>query len=170
MAGGRRRIPIKYGFVAACVALVLAVLLVQWPERIQTPILTPAYRMAFHNLTFDNEADGSLELALDPDGTVTGEMTVNPPLFGTGALEGSLDGRRIAFTLGGGAEYKGAVEGDGVIVGTYTYPRQDGRWRAEPVDRHVERSGLPRWLWLVVMGFLMFSVASVKLRVGERRP
>jgi hypothetical protein len=141
--------------------------LLLWPAQTHSPALTETYRMAFHNVTYDNESDGELTgITLDQDGNVSGNMTVNPPLYGTGPLEGSLDGRRITFVAAYSAEYTGEIDGDGAIVGTYTYPMamQEGRWRAEPVDRQLSRSGLPRWLWLVVVALLGFAVVSTLLR------
>lgn len=158
----RRRFSTKHTLVAALGAVVLATLLVLWPARTDAPVLTSDYRMAFHNLTSDTTSDGTLsKMTVDPDGNVIGAMTVNLPLFGTGPLEGSLDGRSLAFALGGGAAYEGEIDSDGAITGTYIYPRQEGRWRAEPVDRQVSRSGLPRWLWFVVAGLSGFAIASV---------
>jgi hypothetical protein len=165
VAHGRSRTWVKPALVAACGAVALAVLLLLWPARTHSPALTETYRMAFHNLTYDNESDGELtEINLDVDGNVTGNMTVNPPLHGTGPLEGSLDGQRITFAAAGSAEYTGEIAGDGAIVGTYTYPSQEGRWRADPVDREVSHSGLPRWLWLVVVALLAFVVVSTLVR------
>lgn len=171
VAHGRSRTWVKPALVAAaCGAAILAVLLLLWPARTRSPALTETYRMAFQNLTYDNESDGDLtEINLDEHGNVTGNMTVNPPLYGTGPLEGSLDGRRITFAAAGPAEYTGEIDDDGAIVGTYTYPRQEGRWRAEPVDRQVSHSGLPRWLWLVVVALLAFAVVSTLLRRRRNR-
>lgn len=94
--------------------------------------LAPAYTMKFHNITYDMDSDGMLSVAsVDPQGNVTGSMTVNPPLGGTGPLRGTLSGSSLTFTVSDGT-YQGVVDATGTLSGTYTYPGQTGAWTATP--------------------------------------
>ena len=127
--------------------------------------LSSSYTMTFDNTTFDTQSDGSLTDVADSDGKATGQMTVNPPLGGTGPFTGTYkDG---TFTFVGAAEgtYTGTVDSEGFVTGTYVYSSggfegQHGNWTATPSEKP-SSGGLPPWLWLVaaavlaVIGFLI---------------
>src|SRR5450755_2906662 len=65
---------------------------------------------------------------------ISGEMTVGPPLYGTGVLTGTVTDTTINFVVPsdvvGTGVYTGTVNAEGVLSGTYTYPGQTGIWRA----------------------------------------
>jgi hypothetical protein len=62
-------------------------------------------------------------------------MTVNPPLTGTGPLSGTLNGSTIKFSVGDGT-YTGTVNASTLdISGMYTYPGQNGVWKATPTSQ-----------------------------------
>lgn len=96
--------------------------------------LASSYTMTFDNLTYSETADGSLDnIAVDASGNVTGNMTVDPPLGGTGPLTGTLSGGTFTFTVGSG-DYTGTVDAATLAIsGTYDYPGQNGDWTATPV-------------------------------------
>jgi len=98
--------------------------------------LAPSYLMYFDNLTYSTTSTGSLtSMSVDKSGKVSGYMTVNPPLYGTSALSGTLKGATITFSAGGG-DYTGTVNASTrQISGTYTYPGQNGVWKATPASR-----------------------------------
>lgn len=98
-----------------------------------TVSLASSYSMNFDNLTFSETSDGSLtNMSVDASGNVTGDMTVNPPLGGTGPLSGVLTGSTLTFSVEGG-DYTGTVNAATLAIsGTYTYPGQDGVWTATP--------------------------------------
>ena len=98
--------------------------------------IAPSYLMYFDNLTFSTTSDGSLtSMSVDKSAKVSGFMTVNPPLGGTGALSGTLKGGTIRFSVDGG-DYTGRLNASTrQISGTYTYPGQNGVWKATPASR-----------------------------------
>jgi hypothetical protein len=95
--------------------------------------LASSYLMNFDNLTYSETSDGSLtSMSVDTSGAVSGYMTVDPPLTGTGPLSGTLSGSTIKFSVDGGT-YTGTVNASTLdISGTYTYPGQNGVWKATP--------------------------------------
>jgi len=95
--------------------------------------LASSYAMNFDNLTYSTTADGSLsDISVDASGDVTGTMTVDPPLEGTGPLTGTLSDGTFTFTVGDG-DYTGTVDATTLAIsGTYTYPGQNGTWTATP--------------------------------------
>jgi hypothetical protein len=98
--------------------------------------LSPSYLMNFDNLTYSETSTGSLSgMSVSKSGDVSGEMTVNPPLYGTSALSGTLKGDTITFTAADG-DYTGTVNASTQqISGTYTYPGQNGVWKATPASQ-----------------------------------
>ncbi len=103
--------------------------------------LSRTYLMYFDNLTYSETSDGSLtSMSVHKSGKVSGYMTVDPPLGGTGSLSGTLKGGKLKFSVDGG-DYTGTVNGSTEqISGTYTYPGQNGVWRATPASK-CEASG-----------------------------
>jgi pimeloyl-ACP methyl ester carboxylesterase len=98
--------------------------------------LAPSYLMHFDNLTYSTISDGSLTSMSVKSGSVSGYMTVNPPLYGTGPVSGTLNGVTITFTGTGGSKYTGTVDASTLqMSGTYTYPGQSGIWNATPASR-----------------------------------
>ncbi len=98
--------------------------------------LAPSYLMYFDNLTYSTTSTGSLtSMSANQSGKVSGEMTVNPPLYGTSALSGTLKGATIKFSASGGS-YTGTVDASTrQISGSYTYPGQNGVWKATPASQ-----------------------------------
>ena len=71
--------------------------------------LAPSYLMYFDNLTYSTTSTGSLtSMSVNKSGKISGDMTVNPPLYGTSALSGTLKGATITFSAGDG-DYTGTV-------------------------------------------------------------
>jgi hypothetical protein len=101
-----------------------------------TAKLAPSYLMNFDNLTYSTTSTGSLSgMSVGKSGEVSGEMTVNPPLYGTSTLSGTLKGATITFSAGDG-DYTGTVNASTrQISGTYTYPGQNGVWKATPASQ-----------------------------------
>jgi hypothetical protein len=95
-----------------------------------------SYEMYFYNETYSTPSDGSLtSMSVDSSGDLTGFMTVNPPLFGTGGLTGTVSDGKIHFTVSGG-DYTGTVNAATLdLSGTYTYPGQTGQWHATPANQ-----------------------------------
>jgi hypothetical protein len=98
--------------------------------------LASSYLMNFDNLTYSTTSTGSLtDMTVNKSGAVSGEMTVNPPLYGTGSLTGKIKGDTITFSALDG-DYKGTLDASTKqISGTYTYPGQDGEWTATPASQ-----------------------------------
>ena len=98
--------------------------------------IASSYFMNFDNITYSTTSTGSLtDMSVGKSGDVSGEMTVNPPLYGTGALTGTLKGDTIKFSALDG-DYKGTVDlSTQQISGTYTYPGQNGEWTATPASK-----------------------------------
>jgi len=97
--------------------------------------------MTFDNTTYNETSDGSLTgIVEDQQGDISGEMTVDPPLGGTGAFTGTVTDATITFDVTGGAGggvYTGTVNAQGVLSGTYQYTEppysgQIGTWQATP--------------------------------------
>ena len=98
--------------------------------------ISASYLMNFDNITYSTTSTGSLtDMSVSKSGDVSGQMTVNPPLYGTGALTGTLKGDTIKFSALDG-DYKGTVDLSTLqISGTYTYPGQNGEWTATPASK-----------------------------------
>jgi hypothetical protein len=105
------------------------------PSLIQ---LASSYNMTFDNTTYDIMADGSLSgITEDQQGNISGQMTVDPPLEGTGPFTGTVSNTTINFALAGtDGSYTGTVNAQGTLSGTYTYSApgpfagQSGTWQA----------------------------------------
>jgi hypothetical protein len=98
--------------------------------------LASSYSTTYDNLTYGIISTGSLtKMSATDAGAVSGELTVNPPLYGTSSLSGKLKGDKITFTTGAGGDFTGTVsEPSGDISGTYVFPvdGQNGTWTAKP--------------------------------------
>jgi hypothetical protein len=98
--------------------------------------LVSSYSTSYDNLTYGITSTGSLtEMSVKATGAVTGILTVNPPLYGTSSLSGTLTGDTIKFTTGAGGHFTGTVnEPSGDMSGTYVFPSdgQHGTWKAAP--------------------------------------
>jgi hypothetical protein len=99
-------------------------------------VVAASYKMYFYNETYSTPSDGSLtSMSVDGAGNLTGFMTVNPPLFGTGSLTGTVSNGKVHFTVSGG-DYTGTVNASTLdLAGTYTYPGQTGQWHATPANQ-----------------------------------
>ena len=98
--------------------------------------LASSYSTTYDNLTYGITSTGSLtKMSATDAGAVSGELTVNPPLYGTSSLSGKLKGDKLTFTTGAGGDFTGTVsEPSGDISGTYVFPvdGQNGTWTAKP--------------------------------------
>lgn len=85
--------------------------------------------------------DATVEMELSQAGrSLTGDLTIGPPLLGSGDVEGRVHGDRVRLRSKGEGndafviDWYGAVD-DGSIEGTYkvinTRPVQHGRWKVE---------------------------------------
>ena len=126
--------------------------------------LSSQFEMHFDNLTYHIQTGGTLtDVTQDGQGRISGTMTVNPPLFGTGRFTGTRDGSTIHFAGAQNGNYLGTLIANGDVRGTYTYPGQHGAWRATPT-RPVTTSKPawpPWWLWLLLAVATAGLVASV---------
>jgi hypothetical protein len=115
--------------------------------------LASSYSMNFDNLTYSETSGGSLaDMAVSASGAVTGQMTVNSPLTGTGALTGTLNGDTIKFSVGSG-DYTGTVNATTRdMSGTYSYPGQNGTWTAAPVSSSAPTTDCPAVVFIGVRG------------------
>jgi hypothetical protein len=134
--------------------------------------LSPSYVMTFDNTSFDIQSDGSLTDVADGDGgAITGQMTVNPPLGGTGPFTGTYQDGTITFLGAAEGTYTGTVDSEGFVTGTYVYAAggfdgQHGKWTATPSEKP-SSGGLPSWLWLVAAAVLAL-IGFLIVRRGRR--
>jgi hypothetical protein len=85
------------------------------------------YAGTVHNQTAALSADFSIELH-DAHGALSGSMSVKPPLYGSGALKGTIDNNILTFTVTsdiGVIVFTGVPDGDR-ISGRYTVQRPAG--------------------------------------------
>ena len=123
--------------------------------------LSSQFEMHFDNLTYHIQTGGTLsDVTQDGQGRISGTMTVNPPLFGTGRFTGTRDGSTIHLTGAQNGNYLGTLIANGDVSGTYTYPGQHGAWQATPT-RPVA-TWPPWWLWLL----LAVATAGLVVSVG----
>jgi hypothetical protein len=125
--------------------------------------LSSQFEMHFDNLTYHIQTDGTLTHVIQQArGRISGTMTVDAPLYGTGRVTGTRDGSTIHFAGAQNGTYQGTLTADGQVRGTYTYPGQHGEWRAIPT-RPVTTSKPawpPWWLWLLLAAAAVGLVAS----------
>lgn len=85
------------------------------------------YAGSVRNRTAAKSADFAIELH-DSHGALSGSMAVKPPLYGSGALTGTVDNKRLTFTVMsdiGTLVFTGVHEGER-ITGTYTVQHSAG--------------------------------------------
>jgi len=85
------------------------------------------YAGTVHNQTAALSADFAIELH-DSHGALSGSMAVKPPLYGSGALTGTVDNKRLTFTVMsdiGTLVFTGVHDGE-QITGTYTVQHPAG--------------------------------------------
>lgn len=150
------------------VAVALAVALALFQGGAASPVLASNYRMSFDNLTFGIISDGSL--VFSDEQNLAGTLTVNPPLYGTGPITGTFDGRTMTLDGAGNGRFTGMLLDDGTLRGTYSYGSgsfagQHGQWHAEPTSKPDTPFSLPWWLWFVVAAL----VAGAALALPRRR-
>ncbi|WP_433052726.1 VWD domain-containing protein [Dactylosporangium sp. CS-033363] len=98
------------------------------------PVLATAYAGIEHNITYNISSPWRVTgLAVATDGTLSGLVTIDPPLVGNGPLTGKLTGTSITFSAGG-VSYVGTIGAGGAMSGTYTYAGQTGTWTLAPVS------------------------------------
>src|SRR5665213_1328612 len=99
--------------------------------RTTQPTTSPAvaghYAGTVHNQTAALSADFAIELH-DSHGALSGSMAVKPPLYGSGALNGTIENQSLTFTVKsdiGTLVFTGVHEGE-QITGTYTVQHPAG--------------------------------------------
>jgi hypothetical protein len=117
--------------VAATVLVVGAVTGVVVATSATAHPIASTYVMKLQNSTVDLNADGELsDVTENAQGAITGVLTADPPLYGSGPLTGTVHGSAIRFTVGSPSyAYTGEV-GSHSLSGTYTAGGQRGTWRA----------------------------------------
>ena len=144
------------------VAVVIAVMLIHPGAASEQSDLQTTYVMRFDNLTVNARSTGTLtHVHVDGNGGLTGTMTVNPPLYGTGPLTGHAASRTLAFNGAQQGAYQGHLGLDGVITGTYTYPNQHGTWQASPSNPPQRQTWPPIWFWLLLLALLLALALSL---------
>ena len=111
--------------------------------------LASSYGGTIHNATYDLTADIAVTgITESSQGIISGVMTVDPPLYGSGPFTGTVSGSSINFTVtsttpnGCDVECRSGVFGgtvgpQGVLNGTYiyytaSYSLEHGSWEARP--------------------------------------
>lgn len=122
------------------------------------PQLSSSYEAAFHNVTYNRDADGTLTVIKeDKQGNISGTLTVEPPLYGGGPFTGTVSGTAIKFTVTStspndcgckSAVFTGTVNPQAsALSGTYiantTGPTQNGTWKAQSVGGSAPSSATP---------------------------
>ncbi len=166
----------SFAWIGIAGALVACLAVTVWLARRPAPPpgLADTYRMTYHNITFDIRSVGSLtEVTRDRKGNVHGQMTVRPPLYGTGPFSGTATSSKIRFEGASQGAYTGTVDARGVLSGTYTYGPQHGTWRATPpptsdVATPGPSGWLPWWWWAPLL-VLLVALAVMYLRSARRR-
>jgi hypothetical protein len=147
------------------VVVVAALMLIHPGSTFDQSELQTTYVIHFDNLTVNVKSTGTLtHLHIDGNGGLTGSMTVNPPLYGTGPLTGHVASGSVAFSGAQQGAYQGRLGPDEVITGTYTYPNQHGTWQANPSNPPKPQTWPPLWLWLLLLALLIalaFSLARL---------
>ena len=97
--------------------------------------LAPAYLAYYDNLTYATAADGTLtSMWVSPSGHVSGYLTVDPPLAGSGPLSGTLTGNTISFAHGAGGFTGTRNSATLQMSGTYGDSSENGVWKATPAS------------------------------------
>jgi hypothetical protein len=94
--------------------------------------LNTSYLMAYDNTTHNVHAYGELSHVTETSkGAITGQLTVDAPLEGSGPIVGQVNGSNLTFTVTTtSASFKGTVHSDDTISGTYASGGQVGTWLA----------------------------------------
>jgi hypothetical protein len=108
------------------------------------PKLASSYGGTAHNLTYGITSVLALEHVVEGgEGRISGQMVVEPPLYGSGPFTGTLHNGAIAFTVtptgapGGetAATFVGELSSRGALSGSYTVAAdtaQSGTWELSP--------------------------------------
>jgi hypothetical protein len=110
--------------------------------------LAATYNTTFDNLTYGISSVGTLtHVTENATGDISGQLTVDPPLYGSGPFTGTVNGNAIKFTVEsvtpnpGNATsitFSGTIGLKGSLSGTYItessggQPSQNGNWTAVP--------------------------------------
>jgi len=171
---GRRAAAALAGLGALGVIGVLSVLVLHGHGSTAARRLSSAFAMRFDNLTYHSQAGGTLTAVTeDRQGRITGTMTVNAPLYGTGPVTGTREDTAIRFAGTQNGRYEGTLSARGELRGTYTYPGQHGEWRATPLRAMPARTAgwPPWWLWLLLALAASVLVTGLALSwTSARRP
>ncbi len=113
------------------------------------PALASSYSGTIHNATYDLTAGLALTgITESPQGLISGVMTIEPPLYGSGPFTGTVSGSSISIAVASttpnhcpgecrSGVFTGTVGPQGVMNGTYiVYKASDvpenGTWEAHP--------------------------------------
>ncbi len=96
--------------------------------------LASSYVMEYHNITVNASAGGELsDVTENSKGVITGQLTVDPPLEGSGPFRGTLHGSSIAFNVNDSSFLLlGQIGPQGSLSGPYSIGGQKGTWHASP--------------------------------------
>jgi hypothetical protein len=164
-ARGHRRAPKFLAWLCTIGIVAIAVVVVVHPGSASAPAqLSSQFEMHFDNLSYHIQTGGALsDVTQDGQGRISGSMTVNPPLIGTGRFTGTRGGSTIHFAGAQGGTYVGTLIANGDVSGTYAYPGQHGAWQATPTGPATNTPAWPPWwLWLL----LAVAVAGLLVSVG----
>ncbi len=96
--------------------------------------LASSYVMEYHNITVNASAGGELsDVTENSKGVITGQLTVDPPLEGSGPFRGTVHGSSIAFNVNDSSFLLlGQIGPQGSLSGPYSIDGQKGTWHASP--------------------------------------
>jgi hypothetical protein len=109
--------------------------------------LATTYNTTYDNLTYGISSVGTLtQVTENAAGDITGQLTVDPPLYGSGPFTGTVNGNAINFTVesvtpnpagGTSGTFTGTIGLQGSLSGTYADDTsngpQNGNWTATPL-------------------------------------
>lgn len=125
-------------------ALVLCVAVLASPADASAAQLASSYSGTAHNTTYDvTTALALTNVAEGAEGALSGQLVVQPPLYGSGPFVGTLVGGRLTFTVTPSAAtpgetsatFVGQLGAGGELTGTYTTQgesTQMGTWEVSP--------------------------------------
>jgi hypothetical protein len=139
------------GAAVIAVIVILAVPNTPKPATTATAQLASSYSITYDDVTENGHSTGSLTgITEDQEGDISGQMTVDPPLFGNGAFSGKVSSTTVDFTVTvavpypcragtcSSGTYTGTVGTQGTMSGTYTVYVEsgaiaaNGTWQASP--------------------------------------
>lgn len=113
--------------------------------------LATTYDTTYDNFTYGISSVGNLtQVTENAAGDITGQLTVDPPLYGSGPFTGTVNGNAIKFTVESDSPnpgnatsvvLTGTIGLQGSLSGTYIAytsdgrPAQNGNWTATPLTK-----------------------------------